>query len=148
MLGLIDPLEITVEDQGISRQYVISKFPAVAGREIIAGYPMTSLPKIGDYKHNEELMLKLLSYVAAFKPENNETIRLTTRALVDNHVPSWEMLMKIEMQMLEYNCSFFKDGRISNFLRDSVQKLPQWISKIVTASLEQLSPKEKPPSTN
>lgn len=135
---MIEPKNIEVN----GKIFTISKFPAISGREIIAKYPLSGLPKIGDYAVNEETMLKLMSFVGVPR-ENSEPLRLTSRALVDNHVTDWEMLGKIEIAMLEYNCSFFQSGRVSNFLGDIAQKLPAMISKILTDSLAQLLPTEK-----
>lgn len=128
------------------KEFILSKFPAVAGREIIAKYPMSAIPKLGDYEVNQETMLKLMSFVAV--KINDQELRLSTQSLVDNHVPSWETLAKIEMAMMEYNCSFFQSGRISTFLTDLEQMLPVWVSKMLTALSQQLSQMEKPPLKN
>lgn len=140
---MIEEKNITIE----GKEFIISKFPAVAGREIMAKYPLSGLPKIGDYKVNEETMLKLMSYVQI---ESTPGVKqaLSRRELVDNHVSSWELLAKVEMAMLEYNCTFFQNGRLSTFFDDIAQKLPQWISKILTGFSAQSSQMEKPPGTN
>lgn len=140
---MIEPIEKEID----GKKYVLSKFPAVAGREIIALYPASGMPKMGDYKVNEETMLKLMAYVSVILP-NGQSLALSNRQVIDNHVPSWETLAKIEMAMMEYNCSFFRDGRLSTFLQDVAQKLPAWISKTLTALSEQSSPTEKQPSEN
>ncbi len=75
----------------------------------------------------------------------DEELRLTTRALVDNHVPDWEALAKIEVAMMEYNCSFFGSGRASGFFERIAQSLPALATKILTDSLQQLSAKTKQP---
>lgn len=139
---MIKPKEITIGNKA----YVISKFTAIEGREIVTQYLASGMPKLGDYKRNEELMLKLMCYVGV--PQENGTLNLSTSALVNNHVEDWEALTKIEMAMMEYNCSFFRDGRVSTFLNDTAQKVPAWISKILTALSVPLSQTEKPPSTN
>jgi hypothetical protein len=147
MINFIDPQDFEID----GKVYILSKFPAIAGREIVAKYPISSLPKLGEYAVNEETMIKLMAYVGVYTtPDRNpeRILRLTSRALIDNHVSGWEILAKIEMAMLEYNCSFFQNGRVSNLLRDFAQKLPALISKILTDSLGQLSPREKPPTTN
>ena len=128
------------------KEFILSKFPAVAGREIIAKYPMSAIPILGDYEVNQETMLKLMGFVAV--RINDQELRLSTQSLVDNHVPSWETLAKIEMAMMEYNCSFFQSGRISTFLTDLEQMLPVWVSKMLTALSQQLSQMEKPPLKN
>lgn len=142
MHQLLEPIETIIDD----RIFILSKFPAVAGREIIANYPLTGLPKIGEYKANEAIMLKLMSYVAV--PKGDTPLRLGTTALIDNHVGNWETLIKIEAAMMEYNCSFFQNGRVSTFLNDAAQNMPRWIIKMLTGLSEQLSQKEKQPLTN
>lgn len=137
---MIEPKELELE----GKTYILSKFPAIAGREIIAKYPVANMPKLGEYGVSEETMLKLMAFVAV-KTEG-EPIKLTTRALVDNHVPNWEVLAKLEWAMMEYNCSFFQNGKVSTFLEGITAKLPQLISKTLTDSLAQLSAKEKPVS--
>lgn len=139
---MIEPKDITID----GHNYILSKFPAIAGREIITKYPLSSVPKLGDYKVNEETMLKLMSYVGI--NVNGAVIKLTTQSLIDNHVPNWEVLAKIEVAMLEYNVSFFQNGLISTFLDDLAQKLPAWILKTWTALQAQSSQKEKRRSTN
>jgi len=142
MAELIEPKEIEVN----GRKFIISKFPAITGREIIAKYPLSSMPKLGDYKVNEETMLKLMSFVAV--DVAGTQLRLTTPALIDNHTGDWETLAKVEIAMMEYNCSFFQNGRISGFFQSFAQKVPALISKILTDCLGQLSRTEKQPSTN
>lgn len=140
---MIEPKEIQID----GKKYTVSKFPAVAGREIIAKYPLSGMPKLGDYAVNEETMLKLMCFVSITLPDGTP-LHLSNRTLVDNHVNSWETLAKIEMAMMEYNCSFFQNGRVSRFFDDIAQKLPSWISKMLMGLSERLSQVEKPRSTN
>lgn len=142
MIQLLEPKTIEID----GKSFIISKFPAVAGREIVTKYPLSGVPKLGDYKVNEETMLKLMNFVAV-KVGDSE-IRLSTTSLVDNHAGNWETLAKIEWSMLEYNCSFFQNGRISTFLNDTAQKVPAWISKILMALSELSSQATKQPSTS
>lgn len=136
---MIQPKELEIG----GKTFIISKFPAIAGREIVAKYPTSGMPKIGDYATNEETMLKLMCYVGVKQPNNAPPLMLTTRALIDNHLGDWETLAKVEMAMMEYNCSFFRDGRISTFLNDIMQNLPAWAIKISTALSQQSSPTAK-----
>ena len=133
-----DPIEKEID----GKTYILSKFPAVAGREIVCKYPLSGLPKLGDYGVNEETMFKLMKYVAVKLPDGKQ-LALENRALIDNHIDSWETLTKIEYAMMEYNCSFFRNGRILSFFEDFVQKLPQWISKMWTGLSEQSSEQDK-----
>jgi hypothetical protein len=141
----LEPKEIEVTTlKGDVRKYVISMFPATEGREIIAGYPISAMPKIGDYKANEEMMLKLMSYVGI----PHLSLPLSTKVLVDNHVPDWETLARIEYAMIDYNTSFFRDGVISNGLRTLAQKFLVSISPTLKVSLAQLLEQAKQLSTN
>ena len=142
---LIEPKPTTFETpDGKIVSFILSKFPAVAGREIVAKYPVSALPKIGDYAVSEETMLKLMTYVAVDNGTDTPQ-RLTTRALVDNHVGSWEVLAKIEIAMMEYNCSFFGNGRASTFFDGIAQRLPQLIMQTLTTLSAQSSQKDKQP---
>lgn len=148
MTALIKPKEFKITDQdGVERTFILSKFTAVEGREIVAKYPIAALPKLGDYKVSEETMLKLMNYVAVPMP-TGEPLRLSIKTLVDNHTNDWETLAKIEMAMMEYNCSFFRDGRISDSLGRFVQQVLQSISQMSMGSSGQSSQETKPPSTN
>lgn len=132
---------------GGTKTFILSKFPAVAGREIVAKYPMSGMPKLGDYEANEQTMLKLMSYVAVPR-EGSDPIRLTTRALIDNHCGDWEVLMRIEKEMLTRNCSFFANGQALNFFQGIAQTIQALITKTLMASSAQSSNQEKPPSTS
>lgn len=103
---MIEPKEIEIK--GV--KFIISKLPATVGREIISKYPISMIPKIGDYKVSEETMIKMMSYVQRIKEDGNP-IALGNKALIDNHVPDWEVLAQLEFAMIEYNCSFFGNGK-------------------------------------
>lgn len=145
---MIKPKPFTLEDMdGDAINIIMSRFPATVGREILAKYPTANMPKIGDYVVSEETMLKLMSYVS-IPVEDGDPIVLKTKALVDNHTHDAETLMKIEMAMLEYNCSFFRKGRISDFLGEFVQMIVAKIIATSTLSSEQSSPPAPPLSTS
>jgi hypothetical protein len=148
-MPLLNPVEKTIKTQsGEDRVYILSMFPCIAGREITAKYPLSAIPKLGDYAVNEEVMLKLMSFVGVPIEGRAEPLQLTTKALVENHVPDWETLARIELAMLEMNCSFFRDGRALDFLTSTAQKGQEWISSMLIRLLAQLSKAEKQPSKN
>ena len=136
-MDLIQPKEIEVN----GKIYRISKFPATVGREIVAKYPVSNMPKLGDYKVSEEVMLKLMSYVEVVLPERS--IRLSTQELVNNHVPDWETLAQLEWEMLSYNCSFLTNGKSLSFFEKLAHLAEQKISEILTASLGKSLVREK-----
>ena len=141
---MLEPKEVVVD----GKVYVISKFPAVAGRKIMTQYPISAIPKVGEYGTNEEMMYLIMTYVAVKNVTNNTELQLVNKDLIDNHVPNWETLMKLEYLMMEYNCSFLANGKVSSFLESIAEKLPSWITKISTPLSEVLSPAEKPRSKN
>lgn len=145
---MLQPKTVTIDlADGTTKAYILSKFPAIAGREIIAKYPLSSMPKLGDYAVNQETMLKLMTYVSA-PVADGEPIQLVTAALVDNHVPDWETLTKLEIAMMEYNCSFFTNGALHGFIDLLLEKAAPLLSQILTNSLQLLSQVEKRLTSN
>jgi len=134
---MLEPKEIQID----GKTYIISKFPAVAGREIVTQYPITAAPKIGNYEVNEELMLKLMCFVAVPMPAG-DPLALTERNLVDNHVPNFEVLMKLEWAVLNYNCSFFASGQAQSFLESLANKVQSLIMSTLTDFSAKLSAKD------
>ncbi len=145
---LIKAQNLTLQDMdGNDVTVVLSRFPATVGREISIKYPMANLPKLGDYKVSDETMEKLMVYVG-IPQESGEPLMLKTRALIDNHIPDAETLLKIEMAMLEYNFSFFRKGAISDFFNEFVQTITGKIIGMLTPSSELSSAQVQPLSTS
>lgn len=144
---LIDPVEVTIANRkGIEKTYIISEIPAFQSREIIAQYPVSAMPKLGDYVVNEAMCLKMMTYVEVVTPEGDRH-RLKTVALINNHC-DFMQLAKLEGLMFQHNWGFFLQGTLSGFSDAINQRAPQWISKISTALSGLLSQMEKRPSTN
>lgn len=116
MADLINPKELIIKFEGEEYKFNISKLPATVAREIISKYPVSNMPKLGDYNVSEETMLKLISYTERVYDDRVQP--LTSKALIDNHIPSWEILVKLEAYMLDYNCSFFDIGKVLNSLNE------------------------------
>lgn len=145
---LLEPKDIAIKLQNDKEKtFVISKFPAVQGREIIAKYPISNMPKIGDYATSESTMLKLMAFVGV-KDDNGNILALTTKELVNNHVGDWEALARLEWAMMEYNCSFFAKRLNSDFYESISLKVVAWISKILIHLSQPLSKQAKQPSMN
>lgn len=149
MADLLNPKQVTVEDRhGNKLDYVVGQFPAIAGREIAAKYP-TSIAALAkqweenQYGENEKIMLKALSYVERSHPDGN--IRLVTAALIDNHVPDAEALMRLEKELLEHNFSFFAKFMSSISSGGMLQSTVKLIMSTLTLSLQQSSKHKKQP---
>lgn len=148
-MALLQPKEVMIKTlSGEELPFIISKFPAVAGREIFAQYPFSLLPKVGEYTLNEQLMLKIMCYVGKPTDKPDTPLILSTRALVDNHVPDWEALARLELAIINYNCSFFESGRASTFFAGLGSTASTKITEILTGLLASLSPAVKQHFTN
>lgn len=115
--------------------FILSKFPATVGREIILQYPTSALPKIGDYNTNEALMMKIMGYVGVTIDGREAPLMLTSRALIDNHVKSTEDLLRLEWAMMNHNFSFFKNGDLSGIL----QRVGSQVAVLLQKTLMDLS---------
>ena len=142
---LIKPKEITVIDSDRQQHtFIISRFPATIGREILAKYPLSNAPKIGDYEVSKEAMLKMMAYVAVEK--EGQEIYLKTSTLIDNHVPDGEALIRLELEMLKYNTSFFGNGGSQNFLQYLLGKLSGSLPSIIKTLMASLPSSSQPAS--
>lgn len=144
---MLEPKELELTDSsGKTRVFFISKFPAIAGREIVTKYPLSNIPKIGEYQQSEDIMIKLMSFVEVQVGDHRHA--LSTKALIDSHVGDWETLAKVEWAMLEYNCSFFPGGLNSGFFGSFSKTAGEWISRTLIPLLAQSLQAAKPPSGN
>jgi hypothetical protein len=147
---LLKPKPFTLTDMdGEAVEVILSRFPATVGREIGSKYPMSNMPKLGDYEVSQETMLLLMRHVAipSADPSIQPTV-LQTRALIDSHLHDAETLLKVEMAMLEYNFSFFQKGRISDFFEEFVQMILGKITAMSTPSSAPSSTPEGQPFTS
>lgn len=150
---MLEPFEVTIETlAGKSKSYLLSKFPAVAGREIFASYPLSAIPKLAEYKSNEEVMFKLMAYVGVVTGKDtagNDTIlMLKTEALINNHVPDWQTLAKLEFEMMKYNSSFFREGVALASFESFAEKALVSVTPTLTRLLGRLSEAVKQRSKN
>lgn len=132
MAELIKPKEIVIQDMdGGSHTFVISRLPYPVAREVAAVYPVSNMPKVGDYKASEAVMLKLMKYTA-LQPEDSDMIRLVNMDLISNHIPDATVGLKLEAAMLAFNFDFFGQGGLSAFLkRFSETRLPSIIKMLI-----------------
>jgi hypothetical protein len=142
MNEMIQPKLIEIEnDDGVVKTFVISKLPYSVGREVLSQFIPTSIPKVGDYPANHELMVKMMKFISVIKEDGTEQ-RLTTQALIDNHIEGFKQGVILERAMLEYNIGFLGRGNLSTFLEELKAMLPKLISEMLTAYKAQLSQAE------
>jgi hypothetical protein len=133
---MIKSKEVSLKNQdGVEKTFVLSRLPAVPMREVMAKYPVSNIPKLGEYQASKEVMLLLLSHVAVMVPGRDDPLPLSTEGLINNHVDDGEQLLRLEFAMLEYNTSFFGQGGGSNFLGALIKKHLPLIIQTLTDSL-------------
>lgn len=138
---LLEPKEVEID----GKKFIISKFPAFVGREIIMNYPKTHLFASSDTEQIKNTILKLMKYVAV-KTQDERIVRLETETLIENHCNTefpTETLAKIEVKMLEYNFSFFQNGKALNFLERLEGFAKEKITEMLTSLSDNLLQKNK-----
>lgn len=116
------------------KTYTINKFKATEGRRIIAGYPVTAIPKFGDYERNEEIMLRLMMHIEVHLQGGNKVV-LQTKELIDNHVPSWEQLVELEYEALKFNCPFMQGDGLKPFIESLKESAASYVAEIMEKAL-------------
>lgn len=148
MAELLKPKTVTVKDMdGKEITVIISRLPGLVQREIAAKYPVSALPKLGDYGVNEEMALKMLSYCAVTVKDGVD-IRLTTRDLIQNHLGDLRAIGSVELEVVKYNFDFFGSGSLSSFWDDLGRKAITWTIKTWMELSPQLLKAAKQHSTN
>ena len=129
---MIKPKVIEVKDlDGDILEVTISRLPATIGREILASYPLSAIPKISEYKSNEEVMLKMMQYVKIGE------LTLINKNVIDNTIPDAQTLFKIEYEMLKYNTSFLGNAENSNLISSLTDKVKGMSISILKQVLQQ-----------
>lgn len=89
--------------------YKIHRLPAYEMKQVMALHIPSLVPKVGDYEVHEKMTDILMRYVTVKIGDREEA--LYNRVMVDAQVPDWEVLIKLESAVLEYNTSFFETGK-------------------------------------
>lgn len=142
--SLIEPKEIEIN--GV--KFIISKMPCTVAQEVIFNIPSGLIPIISNFSKSEEQAFTMLSYCERVYNDDRGSVPLISKEIINNHVPNFDTLIKLEYECLQYNFDFFSDGRALNFLNSSLSLAESKLSKILTDLLLQLSPQGTPHSTN
>lgn len=130
------PKTVMLKNQeGVEKAFVLSRVPAVPMRELMAKYPVSNIPKLGEYNVSKEAMLLLMSFVGVELEGRDAPLMLTTEGLVNNHIDDAEQLLRLEYAMLEYNTSFFGQGGASSFFAGLLKRHLPLIIQTLTDSL-------------
>ena len=110
-LGLLKPKQIEINGQ----EFVIGKFNAYDGEEIIGKLLIKAIDQLKDFTGFQEVCNKMLSY-AAVRTEKGY-LRIINKSVGEGHIQDWETKLELQGQLTEYNCSFLPEGTVSNFLK-------------------------------
>lgn len=147
-MSLMEPKEVSVPDlDGNQKVFVIHKVPATLGREIMAKYPVSNMPKLGEYQSSEEIMLKMMGHCAV-RLADGTLLTLDTMSTINNHVTDGHQLIQLEYAMLQYNTAFFRIGKHQGFIESLVARVLPKIIETLTPFLQQLSQQAKPAGQN
>jgi len=139
---MIKPKNITIKDiDGKERKFIISRFPATDGMEILYKLPTAAIPKIGDFDALKEARNDIFKFV--YVETDGGELALKTKALIDNHTGDAETAIKVMKEIIEYNYSFFQSGILSNFLNKLSKRIPIIAQEILTRFSQQSSKRSK-----
>lgn len=139
---MLKPKEITVVDiDGEEKKYLITRFPATAGMEILYKLPTAGIPKIGDFEVLKETRDDIFKYVYAVT--DGGEIALTTKALIDNHVPDAETAYKVMGAILTYNFQSISKLTSGSLISSMSEKILSVSRKLLTELSASSSPKSK-----
>lgn len=148
MSELLHPKRVTVKDVfGGEREYIISLMPATVAIDFQALAPAGFMAKAKDIAAVHELRDMLFKHIAV-ETEDGREIRLTTSALIDNHVTGGVQATALVAQMVEYNFNFFGSAGSPGFLDFLLQKFARSIMPMLTPWLDRLSALDLPGTPN
>jgi len=142
--NLLEPK--TVEING--HKFVISKMPCTVAQEVIFKLPTGLVPLISNFSQAEEMAYKMLSYCERVYTDGRPNVPLISKALIDNHIPDFDTLIKLENECLAYNYDFFANGKLLDFLNKGLSLAESKASAILTGLLVKLSQAEKQATSN
>jgi len=126
---------------GVTRKFALYDIPYLdGGREVATQFMSTAMPKVGDYSKNEDLAAKMFKYIAVVQADGVK-LPLSTKDLVNNHVPDFITGIKLEEAMLKKQLGFSITGKLREFQQGWKDQLPELISTIMT----QLQAASSPP---
>lgn len=134
--------------EAMGKVYKILQMGVYDTRKVCLTYPMSLIPKLGEYAINEELSNLLMKYVEVKVklPDGKEHwLRLDNRELVEQHVPPMQLL-PLEIAVIDHTTGFFSSGKFQDLVADQLVLLGQNIITTLTQSLAQSSKAEELPS--
>lgn len=141
---LLNPKEVEIN----GCKFIISKMPCTVAQQVIFKLPSGLLPLLSQFSQAEEQIFKVLSYCERVYTDGRPNVPLISQAIIDNHVPDFETLMKLEYECLQYNYDFFEQGKVLTFLNKGLSLAESKASGILTDLLDKLLSAGAQASTN
>ena len=126
----------TIEINGY--KFIISKMPCTVAQEVLCQLPTGFIPVVSQFAKSEEQLFKMLSYCERVYTDGRANVPLISKTIIDNHVPDFNTLTKLEWQALQYNYDFFANGKFLNFLNEGISLAELKTSAILTGLLDKL----------
>lgn len=131
---LLEPLEITINEC----KFIISKMPCTVAQEVLINLPQGLIPLLAEFSKYEQYIFKMLSYCERVY-DDKEAVPLISKTIIDNNIPDFDTLYKLEWECINYNYDFFKDGRALTFLNEGLSLVKSNLTEILTALSDKFS---------
>lgn len=132
--GLLEPKAVEINGY----KFIISKMPCTVAQEVIFKLPTGLIPLLSNFTQTEDMAFKMLSYCERVYTDGQPNVKLISKEIIDNHVPDFQTLIKLEQECLQYNYDFFNDGRVLDFLNKGLSHAESRVSGILTDLLDKL----------
>ena len=123
------------------RNYRISELPTMLARDVMMNYPLTLLPKVGNYGENERLFKLLMKHVEVQpEPDKNPDwwIRLDTEDSINQNV-SAKGVLELEKEVIDFSTDFFSSGKLTQIGTTLGELARNILTNIVLQSIAELS---------
>lgn len=142
--NLLEPKQVEINGY----KFIISKMPCTVAQEVIFKLPTGLIPLISNFSQAEDMAYKMLSFCERVYTDGRPNVPLISKALIDNHIPDFDTLIKLENECLTYNYDFFANGKLLGFLNKGLSLAESKASGILTDLLDKLLQAEKQPTSN
>ena len=123
---LLEPKEIEID----GFKFIISKMPCTTAQEVLVNLPQGLIPILSEFTKYEKYIFKMLSYCE--RVYEDKSVPLISKEIIDNNVPTFDVLYKLEFACLEHNYGFFGDGRALIFWNEVASLVKSNLSEILT----------------
>lgn len=123
-----------------ARRYRVNQMDVFDNRRVCMTYPLNLIPKVGEYKENEDMFRLLMKYVEV--EIQGKWVRLDNDELIRQNV-SPMACFELEKEVIDLTTGFFSSGKLQDYTRDIVDTVLRNVIITLMNSLEQSSQAEK-----